>query len=376
VQNITFDGVKVKGGHDAAVVWGNLYNELVVSNVKVINSTIVGDCNVGALVGRTTMEESPDASVKFVDCTVENNTIIANGKEGQDPNGANAFLSRAYSNTTVTFEGENAAENNVIENKNGLVGGGIYGYTTWANGGFAGTGTSEDFANWNGVTAAPAGTALSASVINSASEVVLGEGTYTLPTGITTRGVIIVGNGENTVFDFTKVNNANGASITFENIHFQSKNENVMNGFGIQSTTGKIVYKNCTFDGAVTNEYAGEVEYIDCTFTGTGYITTYAVSRATFVNCVFDKADSRAILVYSHGDNPCQVTVSGCTFKAAAKGTTWAGDWTAAIEIDTTNIPTSGTSVTIENSTADSNYSGIYRDKSASGKANAVITVK
>jgi hypothetical protein len=91
---------------------------------------------------------------------------------------------------------------------------------------------------------------------------------------------------------------------------------------------------------------------------------------------VFDKADSRAILVYSHGDNPCQVTVSGCTFKAAAKGTTWAGDWTAAIEIDTTNIPTSGTSVTIENSTADSNYSGIYRDKSASGKANAVITVK
>ena len=205
--------------------------------------------------------------------------------------------------------------------------------------------------------------------------VTLPQGTYTIPSAVAGKTVTIEGVGDNTVIDFTKVNNVNNASITFKNLHIQGKNENIMNGFGIQGTTEHITYENCTFDGAVTNEYFGSVSYINCTFTGTGYITTYAVKSAEFVNCTFDKADSRAVLVYSHGDNPCEVTLTDCTFKAAAKATTWAGDWTAAIEVDTTNIPTAGTSVTINNCTYDENYSNIVRDKSAAGKANAVITV-
>ncbi len=204
----------------------------------------------------------------------------------------------------------------------------------------------------------------------------LSDGTYTLPSNIASKNVTITGNGENTIFDFTQVNSANGANITFENIHFQGKNENVMNGFGIQNTTGTIIFRNCTFDGAVTNEHYGNVIYANCTFTGTGYITTYAVKSAKFIGCTFDKADSRALLVYSHGDNPVEVTVENCTFKAADKGYTWDKVWTAAIEIDTTNIPTEGTSVTIKDCTFDANYSGLYRDKSAAGKANAVIVVE
>ena len=205
----------------------------------------------------------------------------------------------------------------------------------------------------------------------------LSDGTYTLPSNIASENVTITGNGENTVFDFTQVNSANGANITFENLYFQGKNENVMSGFGIQNTTGTIIFRNCTFDGAVTNEHYGNVIYANCTFTGTGYITTYAVDSAKFIGCTFDKADSRALLVYSHGDNPVEVTVENCEFKAAAKGTTWNGTWTAAIEIDTTNIPTAGTSVTIKDCTYDEEmYSALYRDKSAEGKANAVIVVE
>jgi hypothetical protein len=128
-------------------------------------------------------------------------------------------------------------------------------------------------------------------------------------------------------------------------------------------------------NNAVTNENGGNVEYIGCTFTGMYYIATYSVKSAKFTNCIFDREDSRAVLVYSHGDNPCVVTLEGCTFKAKAKGFTGASAWTAAVEIDTTNIPSEGTTVTITNCTADENYSGIVRDKSAAGKANAVIVV-
>lgn len=219
--------------------------------------------------------------------------------------------------------------------------------------------------------------AMDAALASGITSLKLAAGNYSvdIPAAVAGKEITIEGAGDSTVVDFTKVNGANGASITFKNMKFQGKNENVMNGFGIQNTTGHIVFENCTFDGAVTNEYFGSVEYKNCTFTGTGYITTYAVKSASFENCVFDKADSRAVLVYSHGDNPCVVTLENCEFKAAAKATTWAGDWTAAVEIDTTNIPTAGTSVTITNCTCDNNYSAIYRDKSAEGKANAEIIV-
>ena len=222
---------------------------------------------------------------------------------------------------------------------------------------------------------AEANEALSDAIAAGQTEVKLNAGTYTIPSAVAGKNITIEGVGENTVIDFTKVNSVGDASITFKNLHIRGKNENVMSGFGIQSTTGNIVYENCTFDGAVTNEYYGTVTYRNCTFTGTGYITTYAVKSATFENCVFDKADSRAVLVYSHGNNPCVVTLTNCQFKAAAKGHTGAGDWTAAVEVDTTNISSAGTSVTINGCTFDGMYSGIVRDKSAAGKANAVITV-
>ena len=209
---------------------------------------------------------------------------------------------------------------------------------------------------------------------SGATTISMGAGTYDIPSAIAGKAVTLIGT-EGTVIDFTKPQSVNGASITFENIKFQGINANVSDNFGIHHTTSDIVYKNCTFDGAVTNEHTANVDYIDCTFTGIGYITTYSVPSIDFVNCTFDKADSRALLVYSHGNCPVKVTVNGCTFKAAAKGYTGSGAWTAAVEVDTTNIKTAGTTVTIENCTTDGNYSGIVRDKSAASAVKAVITV-
>lgn len=220
-------------------------------------------------------------------------------------------------------------------------------------------------------------TEFAAAIADGETAVKLPAGDFTIPTSaVAGKEVTITGSGDNTVLNLSdKGYNVSGASITFENLKITGQNANNMSGFGIQGTTGDIVYKNCTFENATTNEYYGNVTYIGCDFIGTFYIATYAVESATFQGCTFDKTDSRALLVYSHGDNPVKVTVEDCTFKADAKGYTWVPEWTAAIEVDTTNIPSAGTTVTIKGCTYDENYNGIVRDKSASGKETAVITV-
>ena len=147
MKNITFDGVTVVGDHTAAVLWSGLYNELVVENVTVKNSTITGNCNVAALIAAT-VTEGGEATVTFKNCTVENNVIKALGKDNQDPTGASAFVGRAFDRSFVKFEGANVAKDNTITNENGLVGGGIYGYTVWANGGFYGTDSCYTFTNY------------------------------------------------------------------------------------------------------------------------------------------------------------------------------------------------------------------------------------
>ena len=212
MKNITFDGAKVVGDHFTGVLWSNVYNELVVENVTVINSEITGKCNVAALIGGTSVE-SGDASVKFINCVVKNNVITAEGKAGQDPNGAYAFLSRAFGNTAVIFEGTNIAEDNTITNGNGLVGGGIYGYTTWENGGFAGTGSSNSFINWQEVEKVTVSTAEelkeafkatvsdTTAVINITADIQLAAGESWTPLEInpyisgTVNKVIVNGNG-------------------------------------------------------------------------------------------------------------------------------------------------------------------------------------
>ena len=164
------------------------------------------------------------------------------------------------------------------------------------------------------------------------------------------------------------------ATLTFEDLYIEGVNSNTGNGYGIQSTTGAIKYVNCTINNSFTNEFSGTVEYNGCTFTGTFYIWTYSVKEAKFIGCTFDKEDSRAILVYSHGNVPINVLVKDCTFTAKAHGTTWAGDWVAAVEVDTTNIK-DGTNVVIENCTYNDQFSNIVRDKSPATAVPAVITV-
>lgn len=157
VKNITFDNVKVTGDHWTAVVWGNTYGEIVFDDVHVVNSTISGKCNTAAFVGGTA-QESGDVTITFNNCSVENTSISANGAFSgvkgdwaSDPNGANVFISRAFNKAYIVFEGENVSESNTVTNTNGVIGGGIYGYTAFADGWWAGFGACDKFENWNGL---------------------------------------------------------------------------------------------------------------------------------------------------------------------------------------------------------------------------------
>ena len=150
IRNITLDNATVTGGWFTAPFWGNLTGDLTFTNVHVLNSQITGTNNVGGLLSST--GEGTDYFVVFDNCSVENTKITANGADGQDPTGASGFFGRAFGETYITFKGNNVVSGNTITNNNGLVGGNVYGYTTWYEDGFKGTGSCDQFKNWEGIS--------------------------------------------------------------------------------------------------------------------------------------------------------------------------------------------------------------------------------
>ena len=152
-KNLTIDRVRVEvasTGHNAAVFAGSAYSSVSFENVAVKNATVNGPCNTGIFVGGT--NEPNNLVVSFKNCSVETSSVTAVGYIYQDPTGASGFVGKAYGSTKLVFEGTNSIDDaTTITNHNGLVGGKAYGYTVYANGGWTGTGASDEFVNWNGL---------------------------------------------------------------------------------------------------------------------------------------------------------------------------------------------------------------------------------
>lgn len=154
VKNITIDNAAVTGDHNASVFWANAHGEIVYENVVVKNTSVTGNCNVGVFIGATTIDYPTTKidPIHFKNCAVENCTIVANGKDGQDPTGASGFVGRAFGKTSLKFEGTNTIdEATTITNNNGLVGGRVYAYTVHIGGNWEGTGACDTFTNWDGL---------------------------------------------------------------------------------------------------------------------------------------------------------------------------------------------------------------------------------
>ena len=130
-KDLTFDNVTVNGNYHTGIIWSQIYGDIELNNVHVINSNVTGMCNVGALIGRNGDEGA--STVKFTNCSVKNTTVTSTG--GGDNCGASAFLgmalrvpnANAIKEATLELSFENCvAEGNTLVSAAGHQGGGIY----------------------------------------------------------------------------------------------------------------------------------------------------------------------------------------------------------------------------------------------------------
>ncbi len=283
--NVTLDNVKVTGAEistsaNKGIRLGGLVGlypddakqPLVLNNCVVENSTIKGYHNLAGLVGSTM-----GSAATFTNCQSNNNTFY--------PGAANAA---AWQN----FDANGYAEGKAVKE----------GCTTEGNkkaSEVAGNDEVED------------------AIENGASQLVLAEGTYTVPATAKGETLTFVGTGkpEDTVIECNgNAGNGNlaGSTVKFENLTIES-NGATYNGF---THVSGATYKNCIINNQFTlyNDGKEPLVFEDCTFNVTGdlyNLWTWGAS-AVFTNCTFN-CDGKAALVYG-GTPESTVTFNSCTF--------------------------------------------------------------
>ena len=291
VKDITMKDVVVNGSsHNAAIFWADAYTNVNFENVTVDGATIKGGSNVGALVGRTSIDgPNTEIKVNFKNCVVKNSTLEANDLNA-DPNGASGFIGRTYGNTKLTFE-DCSVENNTINNAEGLVGGDVYGYTTWYGNGFYGTGACDTFTNWNGLVIASVDSAeeLKAAIKSNCTVIIsadIEDATIKLPAELSNftlraaEGVSL----KNTTISAADGNAYHYENLTFDGITFDSSRI-VLTGW----RNGEEVIKNLTVTNCVfkniddTNEDTKNVAAVHI-----NKDAAEAVENFTFTNNVID----------------------------------------------------------------------------------------
>ena len=161
-----------------------------------------------------------------------------------------------------------------------------------------------------------------------------GEYDATQITGIAGKTISFVGNGEDTVFDYSSqgynsyVSGGNG-DFTFENMTINRSTET----FAGMAHTNSTVYKNCVING-VYFVYEKNAQFIDCTFnvTGNNYnCWLYGTEKVTYTNCTFN-CDGKSIYVDGNGDTGSDAEFNNCVFNDINKVVTDK----AAVETGTT----------------------------------------
>ena len=161
-----------------------------------------------------------------------------------------------------------------------------------------------------------------------------GEYDATQITNIAGKTISFVGNGEDTVFDYSSqgynsyVSGGNG-DFTFENMTINRSTET----FAGMAHTNSTVYKNCVING-VYFVYEKNAQFIDCTFnvTGNNYnCWLYGTEKVTYTRCTFN-CDGKSIYVDGNGDTGSDAEFNNCTFNDINKVVTDK----AAVETGTT----------------------------------------
>lgn len=226
-----------------------------------------------------------------------------------------------------------------------IITGGTFGFdpTNWVAAGYK---AMKNGTNWIVVPAsvdviASDNAALNTAIEGGSDTIMLGAGTYTLPTLSGKNGITIVGaegvviGGENTATGFggnfgqnTTIKNLNfigstngvrssyaqGGTTTFENCTFAGDSTY---GFHIDESEGAtFIFNNCTFSGF--NAFAGDLEKVifnNCTFLNNGnYGHTNIWSVAELNNCTFGEGTS----IGPRG-NSASITIDGVAITGVVK---------------------------------------------------------
>lgn len=219
----------------------------------------------------------------------------------------------------------------------------------------------------NGKVYASTADQLTAAVNNGATDIVL-AGEFDMPSNGTTNAITFTSLNGTAVIDNTKGSYWENATLTFNNISFNT-GTGMVNGNGADYAalySKNVTYNNCTFTGPMRLGRDG-AKFNACTFSGLGndYVWTYGNS-ASFEGCTFN-TDGKAILIYSDGPTvgtgaAPAVSVTNCTFNATqgAKAGAIANQNCAAVEIHNYG---NGVTLTTSGNTVDEDFSGVWRIK-------------
>lgn len=364
VKTITGDVVAENTTITAETITGivTLKGESTINNAEITGDVTVetGTCNLNGvkISGELTIKAGASVVLNSQN-TIAVGSIVSSGEltANNDIIVENNVTLNPTSTTTLT-DGSDAPEipyNKVIYHKgkyndgNGVLKGRVTKY---------GDGTVED-----GKATAFSQQGLTDALANpTVTEVKLSSGEYSMPT--TNGDVKITGNvGTVITIDKPKANN-----VTLNGVTVQGSG----NYTGIQHSK-KVVYENCVVKGTQFL-YAEEVELKNCTIDLTekaDYIWTYGAKNVKFDNCIFN-TKGKAILIYSETNTlVTNVTVKNCTFNATESAQA-SGATAAAIEIDSSLSGNGHYTLTTENNTVDSDFSGEWRIKK-SGKDNTTV---
>ena len=371
VKNITMKNVTVNGSsHDATVFWGSCYGNVNFTNVTVDGAKISGGSNVGALMSRTTIEGSNSIVVNFTNCKVINSTLKADNPNA-DPTGASGFIGRAYGATKLNFSGC-SVENNTIINENGLVGGKIYGYTTWYGDGFKGTGSCDQFKNWEGISFETVSTPeemkdvlTAAGAAGSGNTTILFEGNINMTgkewtpikvDGYRGAGVVVIDGNDAVITGLTSPlfagGFAGGSGIVIRNLTIADSDivstNTIGSGAFIDSIDSmpEITLENChllnsTVTGGPGSRTGGLIGWTaGYNNQNDGPVKTYVKIKNCSVVGSTIQCDGSVGAIYGHAGNNAWTfsTVENCTVKDCTLNSTDDGGWRVGVVVGTANV--------------------------------------
>ena len=390
IKNVVLDGADISGNHYVGGIVG-YQTSGTVTGCKVINSKIGAVPNVsgatydngdkvGGIVGY--LYTGSDSTVKLSNCSVDNVDLygyrdiggIVGCADASDVTGCSA------SNVDIKVDQVTYWYADKDTNADYIVGRVEVGTVDASN-------TVSGDNNVTVTKAASSDAALDNAINDAFSsgesvDVVLGEGTYTLPSNRSEEANISISGTEDTVIDVTLGAYMDNANISFEGVTIKGSTGKA-NGNGSDYAalySYNVEYTKCKFDGGFRVGRDG-ARFVECTFdltsnsnTGVEYVWAYG-NDVEFVGCTFN-TDGKAILLYSDGagaDGISTVVVENCTFNATKgnKAGAIANQNCAAIEIDNYG---NGVDLTTSENRYSSHFSGEWRIKSYyTGKKSVTV---